>query len=1285
MSELHEGYPWRKKRIDTYIVLGIASFMINVVGVAVPLALLQVYNRIIPNQGEATLSILVLGVLGALAVDAALRTLRTLFIGWYGARFEHGASCDVFRRILQSEPRDLERIEGAQQLERMSAIHTLGELYSGQALLAIFDLPFLLIYLFLVYTLGGWLVLVPVVSLILVTILSGTFGTKLLQALTKDSEQTQRRFGFITETLARIHSVKSLAMESLMLRRYEMLQNANLKQTYDIIFLGATLPAVSSMASQITASVVLAFGSWAVIDGQLTTGGLAACLMLSGRTLQPLQTLVAGWTRLQAIRLARKDVDLLLQMPQRKVAEGMTDSSAELQGRVSLQEVRVGAEGTPAVLRDLTLEVAPGECVAIIGESGSGKTTLLKLIAGRLLPDRGTVNVDGSPAHALPDTWRKQVAYVPQQGTLFNGTILQNLTMFDESRREAALRVAASLGLDQVVSRMPKGYATVVGDGASDALAAGVVQRISIARILALEPRILLFDEANMAIDSAGDGLLRTCLEELKGRCTIILISLRPSLLRIADRSFKLGGGTLEALASYRDGLDSINAVLPAETAGMQSMREEARIRALGDGLGDEPSWTRFLDELPVANAYSRCLKLLLTGVKWSGPSRQLAEALPHFSDSIDLTDLCNTMANLQYTHRMAEGVPEDIDPRLMPYLFVSAKGRPYVVVGRDGNGQPLAFDGEDNVVRPGSGIGTGQAFFFTPPNPDAVKPKSWVTHQIDRFRSLIWMIMGLTILGNVLATATPLYTKAIYDNIIPSGSVAMGFSLLAGTLLAILVDWLLRLQRARILAYIGAKAERVLGSGILERILALPASFTERVAVGVQVSRIKTLEVIRDMFVGPLAFLYYDAPSTLLFLIVLGLISPDVILFMIGLIVALALLAFALMPYLRRTTANSSKVMGQRQAFLTEALSRVQLIQSTHADAIWYQRFRDLSGKATMASFLVSQLTSLLTTLAQTLTMMASVGVMTITAKGVMAGTLSSGTVMAAMMLTWRIFAPIQTTFLGIARMVQVFNSIGQIDRLMEMKGERDFAAHASSRTLKGAVGFSRVSFRYSSDSEPALVGVSFRVPEGSVVAVIGANGSGKSTLLKMILGLYQPQAGSVLIDEGDIRQLDPIDLRQNVSYLPQNCDIFFGTVAQNLRLANPVASDAELEEACGRAGLLEEIRRMPEGFGTRLNESRSEKLSTGFKQRLSLARAYLKKSKIMLFDEPGNNLDAESERYFREAILESRGKVTSFIVTHRPSHMQMADVVLYLEGGYLRAAGKPEDVRKMLPQSFI
>ena len=210
-------------------------------------------------------------------------------------------------------------------------------------------------------------------------------------------------------------------------------------------------------------------------------------------------------------------------------------------------------------------------------------------------------------------------------------------------------------------------------------------------------------------------------------------------------------------------------------------------------------------------------------------------------------------------------------------------------------------------------------------------------------------------------------------------------------------------------------------------------------------------------------------------------------------------------------------------------------------------------------------------------------------------------------------------------------------------------------------------------------MLGVDLRAEPGELVAITGPNGAGKSTLLKLVAGLYQCQAGAVLIDGMDLRQIDPGELRSAIASVPQSCDLFHGTIAQNLRLANPTASDKALISAAHNAMILEEILALPGGFETRLTDRLQRQLSNGFKQGLMLARAYVKDSLIYLLDEPGNHLDEGGDRALMDQLETLRGHATVFIVTHRPSHLRMADRVVVMEAGRIVLNGPPGEV---LPQ---
>ena len=216
-----------------------------------------------------------------------------------------------------------------------------------------------------------------------------------------------------------------------------------------------------------------------------------------------------------------------------------------------------------------------------------------------------------------------------------------------------------------------------------------------------------------------------------------------------------------------------------------------------------------------------------------------------------------------------------------------------------------------------------------------------------------------------------------------------------------------------------------------------------------------------------------------------------------------------------------------------------------------------------------------------------------------------------------------------------------------MKIKGERqESASSLVARGLEGRIEFARVSFRYSLNVDPALIGVEFKINPGELIAISGPNGGGKSTLLKLLLGMYQPQAGAILIDNVDIRQLDPIELRRMVGYAPQDTQLFRATIAQNLRLARPDATDDEVYQALDMAGGLEQVLALPRGIEYRVGDNTNE-LPSSLKQKLSLARAYLTRAPIMVFDEPGAGLDAEGDQKFIQTLKDLKGKATVLFIS--------------------------------------
>jgi ATP-binding cassette subfamily C protein LapB len=374
-----------------------------------------------------------------------------------------------------------------------------------------------------------------------------------------------QRHDFIMESLSGIESIKSMAMEPQIQRRFERLQQVGVKASHDAILLGNEAQNGGNLLSSLTMISVVTVGALMVIGGSLSMGTLAACTLLSGRTIQPLLRGLDLWTQIQSLSVTRRRVCSLFELPE---APAIAAPVVNCTGVIAVRNLGFAhAPDRPAVFSNLDLDVAAGEFLGLRGGDGVGKSTLLSILRGDLVPSRGEVRIDGyDPSGPHRAALGAMVASVPQSAELFRGTILENITLFRTGEAIDSAREAARLiGLEAIIHHLPEGYDTMVGEGVSSTLPDGLCQRIAIARALAGRPKILLFDEANSALDVKSDRLLREGLATLKGRMTVILASQRPSLLRIADRIVVLRDGALHAASADLD-------EVPRDTAPAQRL-----------------------------------------------------------------------------------------------------------------------------------------------------------------------------------------------------------------------------------------------------------------------------------------------------------------------------------------------------------------------------------------------------------------------------------------------------------------------------------------------------------------------------------------------------------------------------------------------------------------------------------------------------------------------------------------------------------------------------------------
>jgi len=682
-----------------------------------------------------------------------------------------------------------------------------------------------------------------------------------------------------------------------------------------------------------------------------------------------------------------------------------------------------------------------------------------------------------------------------------------------------------------------------------------------------------------------------------------------------------------------------------------------------------------------VSDAYTASLEPLLRAFRWRGNSRQVAEAIGTRA-CVDLIDLRNAMANLDFVSNTQAVRLKDIDPRLLPCLFVPVAGNPLVILQAGiAPGTFLCFDGstgETATVDESEREGT--ACFFTLDDGQNARPTKqdghWLRAILRRFENNFLWLLGLSFVLSLLALFPAFFVQAVYDRVLATHERLTLGVLVVGILFALLCDTLLRIVRGAALAHVGARLDFLIGSSAIRKLLSLPLARLENSTVGVHLGRLREFEALRTVFAGPMAIALLELPFMFVFVIAIAAIAGWLALVPVGLALVIAVFGFVAVRYANATIGRAIVNQGDHQGLLVEILANMRAIKAGAAETIWLERARERSAAVALVNLKHARIAALTETVAHAINQVAGATTLAIGAAFALDGSLSIGALIASMTLVWRMLAPLQALFVTLTRFAETRSAVRGIDQLMALpsEGHADWVRPAAvrGRRFDGRISFQRVVLRYVPHHEPAIAGISFDIKPGQIVAVTGGNGCGKSSVLKLIAGIYPPQMGAVLIDGVDTRQLNPIDLRQSIAYLPQQSDIFSGTLADNLRLSCPTATDLELRGAATRAGLLGEIEALPDGFATAANG----RLSTGFARKLALARTFLMDASIVLLDEPGVLPDRAGDDLLLRQLDALRGRSTVLLVTHHPDHVRAADRVIVLNHGTIVHDGTPQEL---------
>lgn len=689
----------------------------------------------------------------------------------------------------------------------------------------------------------------------------------------------------------------------------------------------------------------------------------------------------------------------------------------------------------------------------------------------------------------------------------------------------------------------------------------------------------------------------------------------------------------------------------------------------------------------------------------------ELCDYLPKGKKIITKVDVFNSLAHLGHLAHSVNVRAKHIDDRLLPCMYFPRepvgprkKGTPIrhthpcVLLEKEQTPEGTVFTlydcrNERVMHLNASLIADGEAALFVKED-DKPQPLSeeymsasgfsWFRALLERFKGIFWQVLSVSIMINLVAISAPIFVMLVYDKVIGAHSPETLTPLIVGAFLAMAAEGVLRLVRLRSLSWFSSRVDTIVGTHIFSQLINMPISFTERASVSAQISRIKAFESIRDFFNGPLFLAMVELPFTLLILVAIAIIAGPLAIIPVAMAVAYGLLLFVTSSRIRTATRLSGRSHASREQLTFETFQKMHGLRASGIGERWVEEYRKESGKASLLAFRSSFISAQVEVISHVLFVLAGLSIIYAGVFLILAGSLTPGALIATTLLVWRVLTPLKILCNSISRFEQVKHAIEQVNRLMAIKTESQEAqSHTRLNNMRGHINFSKVGIRYSKKSDPVFTGLSFDAMPGDLIAITGGNGSGKSTILQLISGFYKPQAGNIRIDGVDIRQLDLIALRQQVAYVPQVPHFFSGSIADNLRMADPLVSNEAMKVALNQVDAWEEVCALPHSIETIIGKDGFQ-LPSGLSYKLNLARAYIKNTPLMLFDElPYALLNSSAGEAFRKTIARWKSHRTVLIVTHREDYIRMADTVVLLTSGDFPVVGSPELVIESINQS--
>jgi len=553
-----------------------------------------------------------------------------------------------------------------------------------------------------------------------------------------------------------------------------------------------------------------------------------------------------------------------------------------------------------------------------------------------------------------------------------------------------------------------------------------------------------------------------------------------------------------------------------------------------------------------------------------------------------------------------------------------------------------------------------------------------WLSAPLRKNRAIYTKVGLAAVMINFFALVTSLFTMTVYDRVVPNNAYESLVGLTIGLVIVLIFDFTLKLLRAYFVDVAGARIDRDIGKAIFKQILAMRFDLG-RSSTGGLAGLVREIETLRDFFASATLTALVDVPFILITLAVIALIGGGIVwvpLLMIPLVVITALVT---QPMMRRLSAETLGEALGKQAVLVETIGSLETVKAANAGGMLSERWDAAVQGHAGASLRQRLISTISINMAGSAQMIAYTGVVVFGVFKIADHSLTMGGLIACSILAGRAVAPLGTIAHLLTRINAAQTAYRQINRMMEQPPEGPEGEGLRLSNLAGGIEFRDVDFRYPGAPELALTGVSFRVEPGEHVALIGPIGSGKSTIARLLIGLYPPSSGLILIDGTDIRQLTPQSLRAKVGALFQDNVLLTGTIRENILLGREDVGDDEMLRASQISMAHEFISRMPNGYDLKLAD-RGDGLSGGQKQSIAMARALVGSPPIIILDEPTSSVDTETERRLMDNLRNEFAGRTLVLITHRPSLLALVDRVILLAQGRIAMDGTPDAINRQV-----